>query len=183
VACGGVGRARRRCARWVHSCVGTRTRTRLPAHGQRLSACPLRGALDLDLDWRNAELECQGGLRPDGTGLRISSPVRSTLTDGARGWSLVSRRRGKVAKGHELPTIYDHIRRRGSAIRHRGDDHCTVDTLTQERLGALGGHERSYRVIARGFCVAPASTLDNSARILVSRFDFAGAVVFVDEAR
>jgi hypothetical protein len=58
-----------------------------------------------------------------------------------------------------------------------------VDTLSQERIGALGGAQRTYRIIARGFCVAPASTLDNSARILVSRFDFAGAVVFADEPR
>jgi hypothetical protein len=32
----------------------------------------IRGALDLDLDWRNAELQCEGELRPDGSGLRIS---------------------------------------------------------------------------------------------------------------
>ena len=64
----------------------------------------------------------------------------------------------------------------------RGEDRCTVDQLSQERVGALGGTQRTYRVVARGFCVAAASTLDDSAHILISRFDFAGAVVFGDDA-
>jgi len=52
--------------------------------------------------------------------------------------------------------------------------------IRQERLGALGGPKRSWRIIARGFCIAPASTLNSDARILVSRFDFAGQAVFED---
>jgi hypothetical protein len=142
----------------------------------------IRGALDLDLDWRNAELQCEGELRPDGSGLRISfaGPAHG---DGRRtrlvfGVGAVREGRG----GHELPTNLTVIfEGEDRLFATRGDDHCTVDTLTQERVGPLGGRERSYRVVARGFCVAPASTLDNSARILVSRFDFAGAVVFDDE--
>src|SRR6266566_4057300 len=63
----------------------------------------------------------------------------------------------------------------------RGEDHCTVDELRQERLGALGGPLRSWRIVARGFCTSPASTLNSDARILVSRFDFAGSAVFADE--
>ena len=50
--------------------------------------------------------------------------------------------------------------------------------IRQERVGALGGPKRSWRMIARGFCIAPASTLNGDARILVSRFDFAGNAVF-----
>jgi hypothetical protein len=159
------------------------TRGCLPTGNGYLRA-RIRGALDLDLDWRNAELECQGGLRPDGTGLRISF-AGPQHPDGRRTrlvFGVETAREGR--EGHELPTNLTIIfEGEDRLFATRGDDHCTVDTLTQERLGALGGHERSYRVIARGFCVAPASTLDNSARILVSRFDFAGAVVFVDEAR
>jgi hypothetical protein len=36
--------------------------------------------------------------------------------------------------------------------------------------------------VARGFCIAPASTLSSDARILVSSFDFAGTAVFEDAA-
>jgi hypothetical protein len=87
----------------------------------------IRGALDLDIDWGNAEIECDGGPRPDGSGVRV-----------------------------------------------------TVHELRQERVGALGGPKRSWRIIARGFCIAPASTLNSDARILVNRFDFAGSAVFDD---
>jgi hypothetical protein len=45
-------------------------------------------------------------------------------------------------------------------------------------VGALGGPVRSYRVIARGFCIAPAKALNNEQAILVTRFDFAGRVTF-----
>jgi hypothetical protein len=144
----------------------------------------IRGALNLDLDWRNAELECEGEQRPDGSGLRISF-AGPKHADGRRTRLVFGV--GAVREGrdsHELPTnltvIFEGEER---LFATRGDDHCTVDTLSQERIGALGGALRTYRIIARGFCVAPASTLDNSARILVSRFDFAGAVVFADEPR
>jgi hypothetical protein len=56
-----------------------------------------------------------------------------------------------------------------------------VDELRQERVGAPGAARRAWRVVARGFCFAPASTLNRDAHILVSRFDFAGTVVFGDE--
>src|SRR5262249_9571242 len=32
----------------------------------------LRGAMDADLDWRGAPLQCEGGARPDGHGVRVS---------------------------------------------------------------------------------------------------------------
>ncbi|HEV7715964.1 MAG TPA: hypothetical protein VGO53_10230, partial [Steroidobacteraceae bacterium] len=28
--------------------------------------------MNLDIDWQNAELECEGTARPDGTGIRLS---------------------------------------------------------------------------------------------------------------
>jgi hypothetical protein len=63
----------------------------------------------------------------------------------------------------------------------RGEDHCTVDKLSQQRLPAAGAARR-YRIVARGFCVAPAATLNNAERILVESFDFAGNAVFGDDA-
>jgi hypothetical protein len=144
----------------------------------------IRGALNLDLDWRNAELECEGEPRPDGSGLRISF-AGPRHADGRRTRLVFGV--GSVREGgdsHELPTNLTVIfEGEGRLFATRGDDRCTVDTLSQERIGALGGAQRAYRVVGRGFCVAPASTFDNSARILVSQFDFAGAVVFADEPR
>jgi hypothetical protein len=142
----------------------------------------IRGALNLDIDWHNAEIECDGGHRPDGSGVRLSfaGPAHS---DGRRlrlVFGVGSVHEG--ASGHDLPTnltvIFEGEQR---LFATRGEDHCTVDELSQERLGALGGPKRSWRVVARGFCISPASTLSSDARILVDRFDFAGNAVFEDE--
>ena len=142
----------------------------------------IRGALNLDLDWDNAEIECDGGPRPDGSGVRVSfaGPPHG---DGRRVrlvFGVGSVREGR--DGRDLPTnltvIFEGEER---LFATRGDGHCTVDELRQERVGALGGPKRSWRIIARGFCIAPASSLSSDARILVSRFDFAGNAVFGDE--
>jgi hypothetical protein len=141
----------------------------------------IRGALDLDLDWRNGELECEGGPRPDGSGLRVSfaGPAHG---DGRRLRIVFGVERVREGgAGRELPTnltvIFEGEER---LFATRGDDHCTVDELRQERIGALGGSRRSWRIVARGFCIAPASTLSSDARILMSRFDFAGSATFED---
>jgi hypothetical protein len=139
----------------------------------------IRGALNLDIDWGNAELECDGGPRPDGSGVRVSfaGPPHG---DGRRMrmvFGVGSVREGRT--GRDLPTnltvIFEGEER---LFATRGADHCTVDELRQERVGALGGPKRTWRIIARGYCIAPASTLASDARILVSRFDFAGNAVF-----
>jgi hypothetical protein len=142
----------------------------------------IRGALNLDIDWNDGELECDGGPRPDGSGVRVSFAGPSH-SDGRRirmVFGVRSVREG--GSGHELPTnltvIFEGEER---LFATRGEDHCTVDELRQERVGALGGPKRSWRVVARGFCISPASTLSSDARILVTRFDFAGAAMFEDE--
>ena len=143
----------------------------------------IRGAMTLDVDLHDSELECDGGARPDGSGIRVSfaGPLRS---DGRRlrmVFGIAGTTEGSA--GRALPTnltvIFEGEQR---LFATRGEDHCTVDELNQERVGALGGPKRSYRVTARGFCVSPASTLQGDERILVSSFDFAGGAIFGDEA-
>jgi len=65
----------------------------------------------------------------------------------------------------------------------QGDDKCTVDTLTQRRVEALGAGTAIYRVEARGFCLGPATSLSREERILLTSFDFAGRVEFGDDDR
>ena len=144
----------------------------------------IRGAMNLDLDWRNAEIECDGGPRPDGSGLRVSF-AGPRHADGRRlrlvfGVGSVHEGRTGRALPTNLTAIFEGEER---LFATRGEDHCMVDELRQERLGALGGPLRSWRIVARGFCTSPASTLNSDARILVSRFDFAGTAVFADEPR
>jgi hypothetical protein len=56
----------------------------------------MRGSVDLDLDWKNAQMECEGGPRPPGkdnksNGIRVSigGPIRGRRTahpPGLRHW-------------------------------------------------------------------------------------------------
>jgi len=143
----------------------------------------IRGALNLDIDWHNNEIECDGGPRPNGSGLRMSF-AGPQHADGRRLRMVFGVSEAKEgAQGRELPTnltvIFEGEQR---LYATRGDDRCTVDKLEQERLGALGGPRRSYRIVASGFRISPASTLDGKGRILVTRFDFAGNAVFEDLA-
>jgi hypothetical protein len=150
----------------------------LPA-GNGFLRARIRGAMNLDVDWRNAELECDGSARPDGNGIRLSfaGPLHS---DGRRlrmvfGVSRAAEGEGGSALPTNLTVIFEGEKR---LFATRGDDKCTVDKLQQERVGALGGDVRSYRVIASGFCIEPANALNAQERIVVSSFDFAGRVTF-----
>jgi hypothetical protein len=153
------------------------------ASGDGYLRARIRGALKLDVSLHNAELECDGGPRPDGSGIRVSfaGPARS---DGRRLRMVFGVAKAtEGAKGRELPTnltvIFEGEQR---MFATRGDDKCTVDEFNQERVGALGGPIRTYRVIARGFCITPVKALDSEQTILVNSFDFAGNVTFEDPA-
>jgi hypothetical protein len=151
------------------------------ASGDGYLRARIRGALQLDVSLRNAELECDGGPRPDGSGIRVSfaGPARS---DGRRLRMVFGVAKAtEGVQGRELPTnltvIFEGEQR---MFATRGDDKCTVDEFNQERVGALGGPIRTYRVIARGFCIVPVQALNSEQTIVVSRFDFAGNVTFED---
>jgi hypothetical protein len=151
------------------------------ASGDGYLRARIRGALKLDVSLRNAELECDGGPRPDGSGIRVSfaGPQR---TDGRRLRMVFGVARAtEGAQGRELPTnltvIFEGEQR---MFATRGDGKCTVDEFKQERVGALGGPIRTYRVIARGFCISPVKALNSEQTILVNSFDFAGHVTFED---
>ncbi len=141
----------------------------------------IRGAVNLDIDWHNAELQCEGGSRPNGSGVRVSFAGPKS-SDGRRlrmvfGVGTATEGRPGRALPTNLTVIFEGEQR---LFATRGQDRCTVDRLEQERLGELGGRARTYRIVAHGFCISPASALDNGARILVSSFDFAGRVTFED---
>lgn len=141
----------------------------------------IRGAVNLDLDWHNAEMQCEGGARPNNSGVRVSFAGPKTA-DGRRlrmvfGVGSAAEGRSGRALPTNLTVIFEGEQR---LFATRGQDRCTVDRLAQQRVGDLGGPVRTYRIVAHGFCISPASSLDDSARILVSSFDFAGRVSFGD---
>lgn len=147
----------------------------------------LRGAVDLDLDWKNADMQCEGGPRPPGKD-NVSNGIRVSIGGPARG----DGRRIRIvfgvggvqegARGEALRTnltlLFEGEKR---IFATRGDDKCTVDKLEQQRVETLGADRAAYRVVARGFCLGPATSLSRGERVFVTSFDFAGRVEFEDD--
>lgn len=152
------------------------------ASGDGYLRARLRGALELDVNWDDPRMDCDGGVRPDGRGLRVTVAGPSS-SSGRRlrfvfGIADVAEGAAATARPTNLTVLFEGEQR---VYATRGDDKCTIDTLRQERIGALGGRERSWRVVASGFCTGPAAAVDGSGRILVTRFDFATRVRFSDD--
>lgn len=144
----------------------------------------LRGALSLDLDWKDAQMQCEGGPRPSGNGVRVSigGPARG---DGRR-IRMVFGIAG-LGEGREGETLRTNVtilfEGEKRIFATKGDDKCTVDKVSQQRVETLGAGRAIYRVVARGFCLGPATSLSRNERLFVTSFDFAGRVEFGDDDR
>jgi hypothetical protein len=159
------------------------------AAGDGFLRARLRGALDLDLDWKNADMQCDGGPRPPGKdnqshGVRVSfgGPARG---DGRRIRIVFGV--GGVQEGGAGETLRTNITLLFEGEKRifatRGDDKCTVDKLEQQRVETLGTDRAVYRVAARGFCLGPATSLTHGERVFITSFDFAGRIEFEDDSR
>ena len=144
----------------------------------------VRGALDLDLDWKDAQMQCDGAPRPSGNGVRVS--IGGPLRGEGRRIRLVFGIGGLAegASGATLPTnvtlLFEGENRLFATL---GDDKCTTDSVTQNRVETLGDHRAIYRIVARGFCIGPASNPPHTERVIITSFDFAGRVEFGDDDR
>lgn len=149
----------------------------------------IRGALDLDLNWKNAEMQCAGGPRPPGkdnrsNGVRVS--IGGPLRDGTHRIRLVFGIAGvgEAGGGTALRTNVTMLFEGESRVfATQGDEKCTVDSLAQQRVETLGPGTAVYRVVARGFCIGPATSLSREERVFLTSFDFAGRVEFSDDDR
>ena len=154
------------------------------AAGDGFLRARLRGALELDLDWKNGEMQCEGAPRPSGNGVRVSigGPARGDgrrirIVFGIAG--VVEGGSGAVLKTN-VTLLFEGENRTFATL---GDDKCTVDKLEQQRVETLGTDRAVYRVVARGFCLGPATSLSRGERVFVTSFDFAGRVEFGDDDR
>jgi hypothetical protein len=155
----------------------------------------IRGAVRLNVDLRGRQLACEGGPRFDGSGIRMGFEGRVAGRRLRMVFGINGAREGRP--GRELPTnltvIFEGERQ---LFATQGDGNCTVDRLQQERIdGAEGPRHappdvahagsdrpaakaRTYRIVAHGFCIAPANDVSGKRRILVTTFDFAGRADF-----
>lgn len=143
----------------------------------------LQGSIEATIDWPNAGTRCEGEERPGQGGVRMSfrrDPGSAPDLLFVFGVSRI--REGQAAKGVGVNLTV--ILQGGSLIfGTRGDSRCTVDSLQQTRLAdehpsATQDHRRRYRIEARGFCTQPAHAVRGDGSVLLTTFDFAGAVAF-----
>jgi hypothetical protein len=132
----------------------------------------LAGAVEAQVDWRNAGTRCEGEPRDAPPGIRLSFkrvPGRSPDLLFVFGLTGVNEGRPGRELGANLTVIVQGTDRIYGTL---GDSRCTVDSLTQRRLA----HSRRYRVEARGFCTQPAHAVRGDGDVLVRTFEFAGLV-------
>jgi hypothetical protein len=148
----------------------------------------LRGALVADLDWRNAQMQCEGGMRPDGQGLRvtIAGPLPASVAAAAGSGATAAPPLLRFIFGIDLhdaasgaaqvlPTNLTVIVEGGQQLyATRGDDKCAVETLQRTPIAASSG--KLDRVRVRGYCTGPAADLGGSTRVLVPTFAFTAVV-------
>lgn len=153
----------------------------LPSHDGYLRL-RMRGASNMDIDWHDADMQCEGGPRPGQQGLRLTF-----LGPGQHGERNLRFVFGIAASpgarsAHNVPTnvtvIFEGEHKLFSTA---GDGKCTIDEFSEERLpGTPDAHLR--RLSARGFCTAPATAVAGRSGLLLSRFDFAGLLLDEDDA-
>ena len=134
----------------------------------------LAGAIDANVDWPNSGTRCEGGPRDKPPGVRLSfRRAHGGKTDLLFVFGITGVREGQPA--HEAAVNLTIIVQGTNRIYGTlGDSRCTVDSLTQRRLGKEG----AYRVEARGFCTQPAHAVRGEGTVLVSTFEFAGPVTY-----
>lgn len=131
----------------------------------------LAGAVEARIDWSNAGLRCEGEARDAPPGVRLSFQRRGAKPDLLFVLGLTGVREGRP--GHAVATNLTIIVQGTDRIYGTlGDSRCTVDSLSQRRLGS----GKSYRLEARGFCTQPAHAVRGDGAVLVSTFEFAGVV-------
>ncbi len=146
-------------------------------HGGGYLRARIAGAIDAHIDWPNSGTACAGERKYHPAGVRMSfRRTRASKLNLLFLFGLTGVKEGKALRaGRANLTIIDEGS--GRVFGTLGDGRCTIDSLTQRRLGAA----HLYRVEVRGFCTQPARAVRGDGDVLVSRFDFAGGVDYAHD--
>jgi hypothetical protein len=141
----------------------------------------LRGSIEEDIRWSEPALECTGMSRPDGKGLRVR--FAGPRAGGELAVVFAAPELGIGSNARSVPVNVTLLDGAGERIYGtQGDSRCEFDEVEQQPLAGEALPARSYRISARGFCVAPARAVDGEGSVLLTRFDFAGLVTFSEDA-
>jgi hypothetical protein len=141
----------------------------------------LRGSIEAEIAWREPELDCAGMSRPEGRGLRLrfAGPLAN---GGELAVVFAASELGKGASGRGVPVNVTLLDAAGERIYGtQGESRCIFDEVKQQAIEDQSFPSQSFRVSARGFCVAPARAVDGEGSVLLTRFDFAGLVTFRED--
>jgi hypothetical protein len=145
----------------------------------------MRGDVNMDIDWHDADMHCDGGPRPGQKGLRLTfaGPIPGPAPAAHHlrfvfGIAAAPGAREQRNVAANVTVIFEGERKLFSTA---GDGRCTIDEFSEQPLPAPA-NPNLRRLAARGFCTAPATALAGSAQLLLSRFDFAGPVIVEDPA-
>jgi hypothetical protein len=148
----------------------------LPTHDGYLRARLRGNQRDLDIDWHDADISCEGGRRPDDIGgIRVAF-IGTLPQDGQQVRIIFGiRAADDTGHAHNLPANVTLIFESDSSIySSAGDNRCTIDELSLQ--SAAEARDGWRRVAARGFCAVPVATLSGNDAIELDRFDFAGGL-------
>jgi hypothetical protein len=140
----------------------------------------LRGAMDADVDWRGPGLECEGGMRPDGRGVRVAFVGDLPVAAGSPPHRLrfifgVGLEDTAPGKAQVLPVNLTMILEGEKTLYSTlGDDRCAAEITDRRPLSA--GEKGLDRVSVRGYCLAPAEDAVGEKRLLVPTFEFTGII-------
>lgn len=132
----------------------------------------LHGALDEQIDWRGADMDCEGMLRPDGHGIRLlfaaqgNREAKLVFVFGIAG--MVETMPG-VERAANI-TIIDETD--GRFFSSRGDDRCwatisKLENLDDETISA-------YQIDGDIYCTGGLPSLSDNRSVTLADFEFSG---------
>lgn len=139
----------------------------------------LQGTIDAEIDWGPGAGHCQGGVRPQGDGLRLL--YKGSVED--VGPLLLVFGVGPLRPGESarnVPVNLTVVREgTGQFFATQGPDKCALDTVTQ---APVAGDAALFRLEGRGYCTQPARAVGSEGAVLLSRFDVIAMVRAATEA-
>lgn len=124
----------------------------------------LRGALELDLEWRGEALDCETTLRPNGEGLRFRFTA-AVAGGGELTLVLAPPEVPEAPTGRPIPFNLTVVEEPGGRIfGTRGTGQCLLEL--RAAAGSRGPIE------ALGYCIGPARSLTDGRPLLLATFDF-----------
>jgi len=152
----------------------------LCAAGDASLQARVRGAIDADINWSAADITCEGGMRPNQKGVRVSiaGPLPRSSGEGTaqrlRFVFGIALHDAAPDAAQVLPTNLTVILEgQKQLFATLGDDKCAVEQFEVTPLLAAKGRQRIH---ARGYCIGPATDLAGTSRVLVSTFEFTSQV-------